>query len=180
MYYRFNPAINDFVDKKDPAGQFAFLIDVLENAQATNKTVNVIAHIAPGGKHIGNMTLVFERTPGFTWMVPEYNQRFIDITVKYARTIGWMIFGHHHTDTFHIIKAKSLNATSMNSILEKLKNNDSETWQKYMEYNTVGWGIGLPQGIFRAAQLCSIEYPDLVAYNACMPAGPWPGIAFQI
>ncbi|VDN26115.1 unnamed protein product [Gongylonema pulchrum] len=162
-------------------------------------------------RHIGDMTLVFERTPGFTWMVPEYNQRFIDITVKYARTIGWMIFGHHHTDTFHIIKAiylelapsihrfafttwmkalasslmlrnifvpetfsKSLNATSMNSILEKLKSNDSETWQKYVEYNTVKWGVGLPQGIFRAAQLCSIEYPDLVAYNACMPAGPWP------
>jgi sphingomyelin phosphodiesterase acid-like 3 len=93
LYYRFNGAV--MTDKEDPAQQFAFMEEVLGKAQSQQQIVHVVAHIAPG---------VFERTPNFTWMVPQYNKRFLDITVKYASTIGWMIFGHHHTDTFHLVK----------------------------------------------------------------------------
>ncbi|VDK54686.1 unnamed protein product [Anisakis simplex] len=95
LYYRLNRAIPRFKNPDDPADQFQFMIDTLNDARAKQLFVHVIAHIAPG---------VFERTPNFKWMVPKYNQRFIDITIEYADTIKWMIFGHHHTDTFHIVK----------------------------------------------------------------------------
>ncbi|KHN79430.1 Acid sphingomyelinase-like phosphodiesterase 3b [Toxocara canis] len=100
LYYKFNKAIPTFVNPNDPADQFKFMTDTLNAAEAQHQTVHVIAHIAPG---------VFERTPNFTWMLPQYNQRFIDITVRYASTIKWMLFGHHHTDTFHIVKDPATN-----------------------------------------------------------------------
>uniref|UniRef100_A0A915CJW6 Calcineurin-like phosphoesterase domain-containing protein n=1 Tax=Parascaris univalens TaxID=6257 RepID=A0A915CJW6_PARUN len=95
LYYKFNQAIPNFTNPSDPADQFQFITDTLDVARRQRQTVHVVAHIPPG---------VFERTPNFTWMLPQYNQRFIDITVRYADTIKWMIFGHHHTDTFHIVK----------------------------------------------------------------------------
>ncbi|MFH4973541.1 hypothetical protein AB6A40_000250 [Gnathostoma spinigerum] len=95
LYYKPNKAIPEFINPDDPADQFAFMENILTTAESDGRTVHVIAHIAPG---------VFEKTPNFSWMVPRYNQRLINITVKYAKTIGWMIFGHHHSDTFHIIK----------------------------------------------------------------------------
>ncbi|VDK50566.1 unnamed protein product [Cylicostephanus goldi] len=63
------------------------------------RTVHIVAHIAPG---------VFERTPGFSWFRDPYNEKFLNLTIKYADVIGLMIFGHHHTDTFHLVKV-SLN-----------------------------------------------------------------------
>uniref|UniRef100_A0A915PF78 Calcineurin-like phosphoesterase domain-containing protein n=1 Tax=Setaria digitata TaxID=48799 RepID=A0A915PF78_9BILA len=94
LYYRFNNASKEFSNETDPAGQFTFLTDTLREAQETGKTAHIVAHIAPG---------VFEKTPYFTWLKPLYNQILINITIKFAGTIGWMIFGHHHTDTFHIV-----------------------------------------------------------------------------
>lgn len=111
LYYRFNKAHDQFKDKDDPAGQFKFMVDTLEAAKSAGRTVHVISHIAPGGipttsfSEISTPLLVFERTPDFTWMFPEYNRRFLNITRAYADTIKWMVFGHHHTDTFHIVKA---------------------------------------------------------------------------
>ena len=37
-------------------------------------------------------------------MYNNYNKKLLQITVKYSKTIKWMLFGHHHTDTFHIVK----------------------------------------------------------------------------
>ncbi|CAB3396898.1 unnamed protein product [Caenorhabditis bovis] len=103
LYYNVNKAYANFTDKSDPAGQFAFLESELQNAENCrnrvlancSSTVHIIAHIGPG---------VFERTPNYTWFRDEYNERFLNLTVRYAKTIGWMLFGHHHTDTFHIVK----------------------------------------------------------------------------
>uniref|UniRef100_A0AC35THM5 Metallophos domain-containing protein n=1 Tax=Rhabditophanes sp. KR3021 TaxID=114890 RepID=A0AC35THM5_9BILA len=93
LYYQFNTAKMD--DVVDPAGQFKFMEDEFIKARNSHKFVHVLAHIPPGA---------FERTPNFTWMTPDYNQHFIDITVKYSDVIKWMIFGHHHTDTFRLLK----------------------------------------------------------------------------
>uniref|UniRef100_A0AC34REN9 Calcineurin-like phosphoesterase domain-containing protein n=1 Tax=Panagrolaimus sp. JU765 TaxID=591449 RepID=A0AC34REN9_9BILA len=93
LYYRFNSA--NFTDKNDPGKQFEFMEQVLSTAKMEKKFVHIVSHIAPG---------VFERTPNFTWMPDFYNRKFLDLTVKYSTTIKWMIFGHHHTDTFHIVK----------------------------------------------------------------------------
>ncbi|KAE9548683.1 hypothetical protein FO519_008105 [Halicephalobus sp. NKZ332] len=235
LYYRFNTA--NFTDKTDPGGQFAFMETVLSEAERNNAIVHVVSHIAPG---------VFERSPSFTWMPNEYNKRFLNITVRYSKTIKWMIFGHHHTDTFHIVKDKSgdpvqvmlmapavtpwfsdldgagsnnpsfriieydektwdyvdiktyyvdldklnnntatnwsleysmkddynldsITPASMNSLLQKMKTDD-DLFKKYINYNTVQWKPIMPEGKYRSAQLCSIEFPDLDEYNNCMPS----------
>ncbi|GMS80723.1 hypothetical protein PENTCL1PPCAC_2898, partial [Pristionchus entomophagus] len=104
LYYNVNNAYGDFADQTDPAGQFKFMEDTLEQATKCTdakkcfSTVHIVTHIAPG---------VFERSPNFQWYRPEYNKRFLDITQKYASHIGWMIFGHHHTDTFHVVRDDS-------------------------------------------------------------------------
>ncbi|KAK5975748.1 hypothetical protein GCK32_004080, partial [Trichostrongylus colubriformis] len=103
LYYNANKAFYNFTDKEDPANQFAFMENELKAARSCRMqgsaeckpTVHIVAHIAPG---------VFERTPNFTWFRDPYNEKFLNLTVGYADVIGLMLFGHHHTDTFHLIK----------------------------------------------------------------------------
>ncbi|WKY13215.1 hypothetical protein Q1695_004206 [Nippostrongylus brasiliensis] len=103
LYYSGNAAYFNFTNKDDPAGQFAFMESELKSAVNCRKapnagcssTVHIVAHIPPGA---------FERTPNFTWFRDEYNEKFLKLTVDYANVIGMMLFGHHHTDTFHLVK----------------------------------------------------------------------------
>lgn len=46
---------------------------------------------------------MYERSSKY-WLRPTYNARLLNITVAYADTIKWMVFGHHHSDTFHIVR----------------------------------------------------------------------------
>ncbi|CAI5450620.1 unnamed protein product [Caenorhabditis angaria] len=243
LYYNANKAYANFTDKDDPAGQFAFLENELKNAETCPNRVNtdctsivhIIAHIGPG---------VFERTYNFTWFRPEYNERFLNITVRYANSIGWMLFGHHHTDTFHLIKDSKenvvqaalmapavtpwfssldgagannptfrvydtdaynnildiqtyyinlddlnknastpfvfeysfkdaygiqgyINANSLSKVVESIKNNDT-VFQKYINFNSAFWKPEMPTGIYRGAQLCSLEYSDYPRYYSCL------------
>nr|pir hypothetical protein ZK856.3 - Caenorhabditis elegans [Caenorhabditis elegans] len=238
-----NKAYVNFTNKVDPADQFAFLEKELSNAEkcpnriSENCTsiVHIVAHIGPG---------VFEKTPNFTWFRDEYNERFLDLTVRYANSIGWMIFGHHHTDTFHLIKDSKennvqlalmapavtpwfsdlpgagannptfrvyetdayskiqdistyfinlddlnknkstpfvfeysfkdaygitgdINPTTMSALLDKMKNNDT-LFKKYIDYNTAFWNPQMPLGVYRGAQLCSMEYSDYPRYYSCL------------
>lgn len=106
LYYNINSAFVNFTNKDDPAGQFAFMESEMKSAMLCRKngttycspTVHIVAHIAPGA---------FERTPNYTWFRDQYNERFLNLTVDYADVIGMMLFGHHHTDTFHLIKNSS-------------------------------------------------------------------------
>uniref|UniRef100_A0A0N5B652 Metallophos domain-containing protein n=1 Tax=Strongyloides papillosus TaxID=174720 RepID=A0A0N5B652_STREA len=92
LYYIYNEAKMD--DKADPAGQFQFMKNELNKAKESKKFVHIISHIPPGA---------FERTPNFTWLHPQYNEDFLNIVIKYSDIIKWMIFGHHHTDTFRMV-----------------------------------------------------------------------------
>lgn len=65
----------------------------------------------------------------------------------------------------------SITPASMNSLLQRMKTNDT-LFQKYIEYNSVLWSPKLPDGKFRYAQLCSIEFPDLDDYYSCMSISP--------
>lgn len=38
------------------------------------------------------------------WFTADYNKKFNKIIVENADAIGFMVFGHHHTDTFHLVK----------------------------------------------------------------------------
>uniref|UniRef100_A0A7E4ZWA2 Metallophos domain-containing protein n=1 Tax=Panagrellus redivivus TaxID=6233 RepID=A0A7E4ZWA2_PANRE len=93
IYYQFNTA--KLADIDDPGQQFQFMETVLCDAQQKGEIVHVVSHIPPGA---------FERTPNMTWMPTHFNDKFVNITLKYAKTIKWMLFGHHHTDTFHVVK----------------------------------------------------------------------------
>ncbi|VDO60488.1 unnamed protein product, partial [Haemonchus placei] len=244
LYYNANKAYFNFTNKDDPANQFAFMESELKAAQGCRKqasigckpTVHIVAHIAPG---------VFERTPNFTWFRNPYNEKFLKLTVDYAEVIGYMLFGHHHTDTFHLIKdpsghtvqfalmspavtpwfstlegagannpafrvydadengiindivtyyinldtlnakgnqapfieeysfkkayniSGSINVMAMNDLVQQLKTND-EVFRTYINFNSVLWKPDMPQGRFRGAQLCSIEFADYPRYDACM------------
>ena len=46
---------------------------------------------------------MYERSSRY-WLRPAYNARLLKITVAYADTIKWMVFGHHHSDTFHVVR----------------------------------------------------------------------------
>uniref|UniRef100_A0A0N4ZSU7 Metallophos domain-containing protein n=1 Tax=Parastrongyloides trichosuri TaxID=131310 RepID=A0A0N4ZSU7_PARTI len=92
LYYIYNSAKMD--NKTDPAEQFQFMRQELQRAKDLKKFVHVIAHIPPGS---------FERTPNFTWLYPQYNEQFLDIIIEFADVIKWMVFGHHHTDTFRMV-----------------------------------------------------------------------------
>lgn len=48
LYYRDNNAT--FANDEDPAGQFAFVEKVLQEAKTKHEPVHVVAHIAPGSK----------------------------------------------------------------------------------------------------------------------------------
>ncbi|KAK6017630.1 hypothetical protein OSTOST_16846 [Ostertagia ostertagi] len=60
-----------------------------------------------------------------------------------------------------------IDVKTMDSIVERLKN-DTELFQKYIDYNSVLWDPKMPEGRFRDAQLCSIEFADYPRYYACM------------
>ena len=51
LYYRFNKAIPSFHDKDDPAQQFKFMRDNLQQAKDSGEFVHIVAHIAPGGNY---------------------------------------------------------------------------------------------------------------------------------
>ncbi|KAI6234336.1 Metallophos domain-containing protein [Aphelenchoides fujianensis] len=93
LYYRFDNAT--FRTPDDPAGQFAFLEAELKAAEQQKLPVHVVAHIAPG---------MYEKKANFSWFTEETNKKFIDVIVPHVANIRWMIFAHHHTDTFHVLR----------------------------------------------------------------------------
>uniref|UniRef100_A0A914C9U7 Uncharacterized protein n=1 Tax=Acrobeloides nanus TaxID=290746 RepID=A0A914C9U7_9BILA len=97
IYYNKNKAT--FTNSNDPADQFQFLEDSLEEARNESQIIHIVSHIPPGS---------YEKVPNFPWMPPQYNQKLVNIFLKYASNIKWMIFGHHHSDTFHILKKGSI------------------------------------------------------------------------
>uniref|UniRef100_A0A0K0EHY4 Metallophos domain-containing protein n=1 Tax=Strongyloides stercoralis TaxID=6248 RepID=A0A0K0EHY4_STRER len=92
LYYLYNTATMD--NKTDPASQFQFIKNELIKAKKLNKFIHIIGHIPPGS---------FERTPNFTWFHPQYNEEFLNIVIEFSDIIKWMVFGHHHTDTFRMV-----------------------------------------------------------------------------
>ncbi|KAI1717652.1 calcineurin-like phosphoesterase domain-containing protein [Ditylenchus destructor] len=112
LYYTRNKFV--YSNKTDPAGQFNFMEETLEEAKLKGKKVHVIAHIPPGvhsKRKAENQAA--EKLPYVTWFRPEYNKRFLEIVVKYVQTIKWMIFGHNHYDSFHLVKDNDGNAVQL-------------------------------------------------------------------
>ena len=42
---------------------------------------------------------------GFPWFAENFNDRYLQILQKYADTIHLQLYGHHHTDTFKLIRS---------------------------------------------------------------------------
>ncbi|CAJ0946364.1 unnamed protein product, partial [Mesorhabditis belari] len=249
LYYVYNQAAGNFSNPFDPAEQFNYMEAALSAAKSCTSMrknqrfgdadcaniVHIVAHIGPGA---------FERTPNITWMTPYYNNQFLAILEKYSSNVGWMIFGHHHTDTFHVVRdytgapfnvawmapavtpwfstldgagsnnptfrvyqtddntGEILDFTTYSLDLEKLNANGNESakveysmkdayslqslhpqsisdlvdqfeksdelFLKYITYNSAGWGVKLPEGKFKQAQLCSLRFADYERYFRCM------------
>lgn len=94
LYYNKNALVTS--DDDDPAGQFAWLDNVLRNAANKNQKAYIVSHVPPG---------VFGRkvTPdGYQWFRPKFNQRYLELIQKHAPTIIGQFYGHDHTDSFKL------------------------------------------------------------------------------
>uniref|UniRef100_A0A914KT34 Sphingomyelin phosphodiesterase n=1 Tax=Meloidogyne incognita TaxID=6306 RepID=A0A914KT34_MELIC len=99
IYYVINTAIENFTNPEDPTGQFEFIEKHLAKIKSKNGKINIVGHVPPGGFvfNDGNPECRDE-------MPKQYNKRLTDLFTKYADSIGFMLFGHLHTDTFRILK----------------------------------------------------------------------------
>ncbi|XP_013405142.1 acid sphingomyelinase-like phosphodiesterase 3b [Lingula anatina] len=88
LYYTNNQVTADMTD---PAGQFQWFDQVLEQAAENGNKAYVIAHIPPGMSEEGHSILR-----------RQFNQRLNDLIIKHKKTIAAMFYGHQHTDTFKL------------------------------------------------------------------------------
>ena len=91
----------------DPLGQFEWLEDALKNARKGNKTVLLFAHIPPGKFERFYQYFSEESQQGYPWLKPSYNEKLLEILIAYSDIIPIQLYGHHHTDTFKLIKDKN-------------------------------------------------------------------------
>uniref|UniRef100_A0A1I7RXG3 Metallophos domain-containing protein n=1 Tax=Bursaphelenchus xylophilus TaxID=6326 RepID=A0A1I7RXG3_BURXY len=154
------PHIDEYTEESDPAGQFEFTKKALAQAQSNNQTAHIIAHIPPG---------LYDRVPNIKWFTDEYNKQFLDIIRAYKDTIKLLIFGHHHGDTFHVIR----------------DSNDSPINVAYISPAVTPWysglGLGANNPSFRVFDynLESKEVTNVYTYNVNLtalndnPSTPW-------
>ncbi|XP_048249590.1 acid sphingomyelinase-like phosphodiesterase 3b isoform X2 [Haliotis rufescens] len=81
-------------DMTDPAGQFAWLEEVLKNAKTAGEKVLMTAHVPPGFHVPGKVQ----------WFYNHYNTRFLDISRTFSDIIVGMFFGHDHADGFKLLQ----------------------------------------------------------------------------
>lgn len=80
-------------DLEDPAGQFAFLESILEEAKTTGKKVMIISHIPPG-----------LWWPKIYSLTEKHNKRLVKLLAKYSGIIIGSYFGHNHMDQFMLVR----------------------------------------------------------------------------
>ncbi|XP_013419571.1 acid sphingomyelinase-like phosphodiesterase 3b, partial [Lingula anatina] len=88
LYYNSNKVTADI---SDPAGQFQWFDQVLDQAAQNGNKAYVIAHIPTG---------MYEE--GDSMIRPQFNKKLNDLIIKHKNTIAAMFYGHHHTDTFKL------------------------------------------------------------------------------
>ncbi|XP_013417120.1 acid sphingomyelinase-like phosphodiesterase 3b isoform X2 [Lingula anatina] len=91
VYYYTNDKLT--ANDSDPAGQLAWLDEVLTNATLAKEKVHIVAHVPPGH---------FERHRTKYWFYPQFNKKFQDLIVKFSSVIAGMYFAHEHTDNFRL------------------------------------------------------------------------------
>jgi len=56
--------------------------------------VLIVGHVPPG---------VCGRCRSVSWMRPAFNKRFVHLLQQYHNVIVATVFGHEHTDAFHVV-----------------------------------------------------------------------------
>ncbi|XP_023592938.1 acid sphingomyelinase-like phosphodiesterase 3a isoform X2 [Trichechus manatus latirostris] len=121
LYYSSNIVT---LNKTDPANQFEWLENTLNNSWQNKEKVYLIAHIPVG-------YLPFSRNT--TAMREYYNEKLIDIFRKYSDVIAGQFYGHTHRDSIMVLsdkKGRPVNSlfvapavTPVRSVLQKETNN---------------------------------------------------------
>jgi len=81
----------------DPAGQWAWLEEILLKARRRRGTVYLFGHIPPG---------IYERHYNLNalhWYQDRFNRKYLQLVQTYSDVIAGQFFGHAHTDSFRII-----------------------------------------------------------------------------
>ncbi len=67
----------------------------------------LIAHIPPGKFERFYQFYKEENQFGFPWFRDDFNNRYLDILEEFSDVIHLQLYGHHHTDTFKIMRNAS-------------------------------------------------------------------------
>lgn len=110
---------------KDPAGQFAWLRDVLENSRKNNERVIITSHVPPGLGDTSHAKCYHD----------EFSTRFVEALDGYNDVIVASFFGHNHLESLRIIRdldgENSHVAFLTSSVTPKYNVNPSITLYKY-------------------------------------------------
>ncbi|KAK3094952.1 hypothetical protein FSP39_008293, partial [Pinctada imbricata] len=89
LYYTFDKITKNYTD---PAGQFEWMENTLNQSRLNNEKVLITGHVPPG----------IEATDEIQWMYEHYNKRFNKIIIDYSDIIIGLHFGHEHTDNIRL------------------------------------------------------------------------------
>ncbi|KAF8819363.1 Ser/Thr phosphatase family protein, partial [Cardiosporidium cionae] len=98
-----------FRDPNDPAGQFAWMEEQLEDAYKFGKKVVIIGHIAPGNSYYYNSG----KYGGTLQWYDLYARRYQIILSKFPSTIAANLFGHSHLDGYRIFSSYDLDKNNI-------------------------------------------------------------------
>ncbi|XP_037100740.1 acid sphingomyelinase-like phosphodiesterase 3a [Syngnathus acus] len=118
LYYGPNQAT---VNMSDPAGQFEWLEDTLEKADANKEKVFIIAHVPLG-------FLPFTRN--LTAIRDEPNERLLNICRRYSHVIAGHFYGHTHKDSVMVLldhKGEAVNSVFVSPAVTPIKS----SWETY-------------------------------------------------
>uniref|UniRef100_G1SFK1 Acid sphingomyelinase-like phosphodiesterase n=1 Tax=Oryctolagus cuniculus TaxID=9986 RepID=G1SFK1_RABIT len=112
------------LNKTDPANQFEWLENTLNNSQKNREKVYIIAHVPVGYLPYSNNTTAIREY---------YNEKLVDIFRRYSDVILGQFYGHTHRDSIMILsdeKGRPVNSlfvapavTPVKNILAKQTNN---------------------------------------------------------
>ena len=118
LYYQENLLVSR--DLEDPAGQFAWMHNIMDNARKIGERIIITTHIPPGTEY---------------WL--EFNRRYLKAFTGYNDVIVAAFYGHEHKEEFRIIRDVTENSDGAHiafitsSVTPRTTVNPSITLYKY-------------------------------------------------
>jgi len=186
MNTQWQDPLNFFLYKdtnQDPAGQLAFVKQVLSNAQKNQERVLILGHIPPG---------IDDRSPT-PMSIPSFNTQFQQIIDQFSDVVILQTYGHTHTDSFRVLMDYETNTVPKSvafvtpSVTTWTDQNPSvrlfklEKKYPYNLVDVVTFISNVTQANMEGEMKFEVEYSAKQAYNMVdMSPQSWYGVANQL